>query len=128
LVRNLHMQLRVALLMADYARFIDTWIFFFGGDGLVIPMLVAKLTRKNTILAPGASDEQMMQAGDDRLYKLVKIASGINRRLSDRLVVYSPRLVNEWHLETYRPKVLIAHHHFVDFTTFRSITSIKDRK
>ena len=128
IVRNAHMQLRLALLVVRHAKFVDTWIFFFGGDGLVIPMVIAKLTGKNALLALPASEEQMLRAADDRFYKLVRVVSDINRRLSTRLVVYTWRLVNEWHLERYRSKISIAHHHFVDFTRFRPMRRLKDRE
>src|SRR5207249_8532111 len=86
---------------------------------LVIPMLCAKMMRKTTLLALTGSDEHLLRMADDRFSKLAGILSGVNRRFADQVVVYSPNLVNEWHLEPYESKVSIAHHHFVDFSRFR---------
>jgi glycosyltransferase involved in cell wall biosynthesis len=38
--------------------------------------------------------------------------------ISDRIIVYSPHLILQWHLEPYRPKILIARHHFIDINRF----------
>jgi glycosyltransferase involved in cell wall biosynthesis len=47
--------------------------------------------------------------------------------LSSNIILYSPRLVRDWHLTPYRHKILIAHEHFLDFTTFTVTTPYHDR-
>src|SRR5438093_3337599 len=88
IVRHLSMQVRLALLMAKKTGFIGTWIFFIGSDGLVIPVLMAKLTRRTIVLTLAGSDEETLRVAGDRIAKLVRLTSRVNRRLSNRLVVY----------------------------------------
>jgi len=56
-----------------------------------------------------------------------KIISHICYNLTTRIIIYSPYLINEWHLEAYRHKILIAHRHFLDFETFTVTTPFPDR-
>ena len=127
IVRHLLMQVQLALLMARKTRFVGTWIFFIGSDSLVIPMLMAKLTRRTVLLALAGSDEETLRVAEDRIARLVRLTSCINRKLSERLLLYSWSLVDEWHLGRYRSKVSVARHHFVDFTMFRETKSLKHR-
>ena len=127
ILRHLQMQFRLALLLVSSTGLVDLWIFFIGGEALVIPMAVAKLTKKRILLALAGSDEQTLQIAADPISKLVRLSSRLSRRLSNRLVVYSSALVLEWHLEQYHKKISIAHHHFIDFSKFMETTKFGDR-
>ena len=127
-MKNLYMQLRIALLIAMRMKIVDVWIFFIGGEGMTIPMLTATLGGKTTVLALAGSYEQALPIADRRLSGLARMLSNVNRKLSDRVVVYSPSLVSEWQLEAYESKVSIAHHHFVDFTRFEMRRSLAERR
>ncbi|MDH7594431.1 MAG: glycosyltransferase [Methanomicrobiales archaeon] len=47
--------------------------------------------------------------------------------LAERIIVYSPQLIRDYHLTPYRHKILIAGEHFLDFTTFTVTTPYPDR-
>jgi glycosyltransferase involved in cell wall biosynthesis len=97
---------------------IDTWIFFFGGEVLVLPMAAARLLGKKVIMAlPGHTATMMAPAGDCLILP-ARILTGITCRLCDRIVLYSPALVDHWGLERYREKIAIAHEHLLDFEVF----------
>jgi glycosyltransferase involved in cell wall biosynthesis len=105
----------------------DTWIFFFGGEVLVLPMLAAKLSGKKVILAlPGHTPIMMAPAGD-RLLLPAGILTGMTCRLCDRIVLYSPALISHWGLERYRDKIAIAREHLLDFEAFRVETPLEGR-
>src|SRR2546427_92784 len=127
IARNVYMQLRISLLVLERLPFVDAWIFFIGGDGLILPMIAAKLARKFTILALAGSDEQSLRFSNDPFSRLLSMLSRINRILANRLVIYSSNLVREWHLEPYVSKLAIAHHHFVDFGKFNLVRRVGDR-
>jgi glycosyltransferase involved in cell wall biosynthesis len=59
--------------------------------------------------------------------KTEEIISRICYNLSTKIIIYSPYLINDWHLEAYRYKILIAHRHFLDFETFTVTTPFPDR-
>ena len=58
---------------------------------------------------------------------LVTVLSHIGFRLSTGIILYSPGLITEWHLEPYRDKILIAHEHFIQTSTFTVTTPFPER-
>lgn len=105
----------------------DTWIFFFGGEVLVLPMAAARLLGKKVVMAlPGHTATMMAPAGD-RLLLPTRILTGMTCRLCDRILLYSPALVDHWGLERYREKIAIAHEHLLDFEAFRVEVPLNER-
>lgn len=116
-LHNIMTQARVAYQIAEQNE-IDIWIFFFGGEVLVLPMAAARFLGKKVVMAlPGHTATMMAPAGD-RLILPARILTGMTCRLCDRIVLYSPALVNHWGLERYQEKIAIAHEHLLDFETF----------
>jgi glycosyltransferase involved in cell wall biosynthesis len=102
------------------ARTVDIWIFFMG-EGLLLPVLTLKLARKPVILSLAASAPRIIEAKKnisilDRVMEFLEI---INYTLSNIIILYSPNLIKEWHLENHKNKILIAHEHFLDFDKFK---------
>ena len=54
-VNFIYTQLRISYKLAKITRNVDLWIFFIGGEGLLLPMLTAKLLKKNVLLALAGS-------------------------------------------------------------------------
>lgn len=107
---------------------VNKWIFFIGGDTLVLPMLTAKILRKEVYLLFAGSSLKTLSSSNDNFFRYAKVLSTINCKLSDNIVLYSKRLIKEWGLEDYKEKILIMHEQFIDFDKFRIITEIKQRK
>jgi glycosyltransferase involved in cell wall biosynthesis len=107
---------------------VDLWLFFIGGDALVIPMLTAKLMRKKVILIFAGSFVQSLKASNDFMYILVRALSSINCKLSDNIVLYSKYLIKEWKMERYQSKILVSHRHFINFEKFNITKSIETRQ
>ena len=128
ILRYIHTQLRISYKLGKISRNINIWIFFIGGDTLLLPMLTAKLLTKKVILASAGSTLQSSMSANDNLSNQVKILEHINRSLSDRIILYSPNLIEEWKLEKYRTKILIAHKHFLDFDKFRIKKEFDERE
>ena len=57
----------------------------------------------------------------------MKIISCVCHHLSSHIVLYSPILISDYQLNRSKYKILIAHEHFLDFTTFTVTTPYKDR-
>jgi len=127
ILRYIYAQLSISYKLAKITRNINSWIFFIGGDTLVLPMLTAKLLRKKVVLAFAGSSVQTLESAGDSLSKWEKILSKINVVLSNRIVVYSPNLIQQWNLEKYRNKISIAHEHFLDFNKFEIKKKLKER-
>lgn len=123
---NVITQARIARHIAELDR-TDTWIFFFGGEVLVLPMVTAKLFGKKVIMTlPGHTAIMMAPAGDPLLVP-VRMLTGMTCRLCDRIILYSPALIGHWGLERYRDKVAIAYEHLLDFEKFRIEVPFEER-
>jgi glycosyltransferase involved in cell wall biosynthesis len=90
-------------------------------------MITAKLLRKNILIVLGGSQEREVHLKGSRIGRVANTLAKINIRLCNNIVVYSPTLISEWNLTPYRHKILIAHRHFLDFTTFTVTTPYHDR-
>ena len=120
-------QLQMARAVITSRRDVATWIFFIGGSSLIMPLMTAKLMGKKTYLLLAGSEKK----GADIAYNLfslpVKLLISAGYLVADNIVIYSDSLINSWDLTMYRDKVLIAHRHFLDFTTFTVTTPLPDR-
>jgi len=119
ILRYIYTQLIISYELGKLSKKIDLWIFFMGGDALLLPMLTAKLFRKKVVLASAGSLVQSYKFVNDNPSKAVEILVNINRALSNRIIIYSQNIIKEWKLEKYRDKISIAHKHFLDFNKFK---------
>ena len=119
ILKYIYAQLKISYKLAKINGNVDMWIFFIGGDELLLPMLTAKLLREKVVLAFAGSSIQTLKSANDKLYKPLEILSKINCTLSNRIVLYSPTLIKKYSLEKYRNKISIAHEHFIDFDKFK---------
>jgi glycosyltransferase involved in cell wall biosynthesis len=112
-------QLKITYRLIKLSKNTDIWIFFFGGEGLVLPILTAKLLGKKVVIASAASGIKIAQFNKDPLTRVIILLQSITYFLLDKIILYSPNLIKEWNLEKYKNKISIAHHHFLDFDKFK---------
>ena len=122
-----YIQIKISYQMLKMRK-LNSWIFFIGGDTLVLPMLIAKLSRKKVFLFFAGSSIKTLESSGDNFYKIAKILSLINCELSDKIILYSERLIDEWELNNYKNKITIANEHFLDFEEFKISTEFSKRK
>jgi len=120
-------QLRISCKLMRLTRSVDLWIFFIGGEGLILPLLTAKLLGKNVIIASAGSGFKVAQAQRDPLTKVLALLQSITYCLADRIIMYSERLVEEHNLQKYRNKISIAHKHFLDLDKFKTKKRFDER-
>jgi glycosyltransferase involved in cell wall biosynthesis len=104
----------------------DNLIFFMGGEVLILPMLVSKILRKKVFLALAASQITMSNLNRD-FFRFFSILCEINFNLADKIIVYSPNLIDEWHLDRYENKIYYASQHIID-EKFHKIKEINQRE
>ena len=126
-IRYTYLQLRISYKLVKITRNVDLWIFF-GTDLLALPIIAAKLLRKNIVLASLGSYTLIAKFSNDIFYMPVKFLSKINCTLSNRIILYSPNLIKEWNLEKHRNKISIAHEHFLDFDKFKIKKEFDERE
>lgn len=120
-------QLRISYKLMKLTRNVDLWIFFIGGEGLVLPVLTAKLLRRAVIIASAGSGLKVAQAQRDPLARVSALLQSINHSLSDRIILYSERLLEEHGLQKYRNKIRIAPRHFLNINMFGIRKRLEER-
>jgi len=127
ILKYIYTQLKISYKLAKITRNVDVWIFFIGGDSLLLPMLTAKLLRKKVVVVLAASSVKTLISANDNLFKPVEILSKINCTLSNRIILYSGNLIRDLNLEGYKNKISIAHRHFLDFDKFKIKKQLDER-
>ncbi len=126
-INYIYTQLRISFKLMKLVKRVNLWIFFIGGEGLLLPILTAKLFRKKVVLASAGSSLQTAKSTNDNLSKPIEILENICRSLSNRIVLYSENLIKEWNLKKYRNKISIAHRHFLEFDKFKMEKTLTKR-
>ena len=128
ILKFVYTQLRISYKLARIAKSVDIWIFFIGGDTLVLPMLTAKLLRKKVVIVSAGSSLQSLKSANDNLSKPVEILENVNRFLSDQIAVESKGSIGFLRLNKYRKKISVTGTVFVDTDNFKITKELKNRK
>lgn len=126
--KYIHTNLKISYNIFKLRNDVDVWIFFIGGDALLLPMLTAKILRKHCILSLASSATQILKSSKDKFYKVTEFLSFVNFTLSDKIVLHSENLLYEWDMERFQKKVFIAHEYFLDFDHFNLKKDLRDRR
>ena len=124
----IYTQLRICYKLAKIRRKVDLWVFPIGGEGLLLPMLTAKLLRKRTVLALSNWPEKLLEVERVPFAKLLIVAAKMNRILADRIILYSPNVIREWNLGKHKHKIAIARKHFLNFGKFKITKKVAERE
>lgn len=127
LVNYLHTQLKILGYVITISRKANVFVFFIGGEDLILPMLSLKLLRKRVMLMPGGIATKGYSIRKDPFSKFLSLLSNLNFGLVDQIASYSHNLIREANLAKYHRKTIIMHEHFVDFTEFTIKKTIDER-
>jgi glycosyltransferase involved in cell wall biosynthesis len=111
-------QIKSSILLAKLSPHITCWIFFIGGERMILPMITAKLLRKPVFLMLPGSITIAGGFADERYQNISRIITHVTRGFSDAIIIYSPTLIHEYRLEKYRNKIVIGHEHFLNLTKY----------
>ncbi|MCQ8893265.1 MAG: glycosyltransferase family 4 protein [Methanolinea sp.] len=121
------LQIKITKRIFNSRNKIDILIFLIGGDTLLLPVIFTKILNKKVILLLAGSSIKTHQSFNDPLTSGLRILRHPCLHFANTIIVYSKLLIHDYHLTPYRHKILIAHEHFIDFTTFTVTTSFPDR-
>jgi len=121
-------QLRISYKLLKIIANVDICIFYIGGEGLLLPMLIARLLGRKVVLALAGFPAKSSQAKRDPLSRATSFLSELNVTLSSRIIVYSERIIKERGLKKYKGKISIAHEHFFDFDKFAIKKQVTQRE
>jgi len=126
-INYLHTQLKIMRSIVRVSGDTDLFIFFIGGEGLILPLLLLKLSGKRVLMMPGGVASKVSSVKRDPLSIFMPLILAINLYIVDRIIVYSPALIQELNINRWRGKVIIAHEHFIDTSTFTVKKKINER-
>jgi len=119
IIRWIPLQLSISWHVIKVAGRSEQFIFFFGGPWMVLPMLTAKCCRRKVILIYNGSDVILIREQIGRLVsQIMRLLERITCNLADRIILHADNLAEDWNLERYENKILIASKHFVDSSQF----------
>jgi glycosyltransferase involved in cell wall biosynthesis len=118
IIKYVILQFKIAFLVFKLSKNVDIWIFFLTSE-LLIPMVVAKLCRTPVLQILTSSLINQMIATNDKFRYFMKYLATMNHYLSNYIIVYSSKLIDEWNLSSYKNKIWVLHRHFVDFDKFK---------
>jgi glycosyltransferase involved in cell wall biosynthesis len=121
-------QVKILCYVITVSSRVDSFVFFIGGEGLLVPMLTMKLIRKKILLMPGGMSTKVHYIKKDPLSRFMSILTTINFMLANTLIVYSAALAKESDFAKYHKKLIIMHRHVVDFSKFAITKKIDERK
>lgn len=117
-------QLKLSYLLFKLRHDVDLFIFFIGGEGLILPMITIKLLKKSVILSLAG---YTIRFGKSEPSKILDYLSNINLLFADHIIVYSKTLIKDWNLEKYQNKIIVAPRHFLDLNKFQSTIIYRER-
>ncbi len=90
------------------------------GNFSFIPLFFAKITGKKVILLLGGNNEKEMELKKypQIVLKFSNFLRTINLTLSNKIIVFTPNLIEFWGLKRYEKKIFIIHRHYVDNNKF----------
>jgi glycosyltransferase involved in cell wall biosynthesis len=136
ILRYLLAQPRVAFNLLKISKKIDVVIFFLGTRTYLLPLLVATLLNKKTVLAVTGSESQgarILQGKIffclDRVYSTtIRILELIDFRLADQITVQSKGTIDFQGLNKFRKKIAINGAMYIDTKLFTVKKGLNERK
>ena len=125
-IRNLYGQIKAAIIVIKLREKINYW-FILGGERVIFVIIIAKLLKKKVIILVLGSTIKDSAYSRDPFFPVIQLLSRIKLTLADKIIVYSPLFISDWHLEPYRHKVQVAHEHYLDFDTFKETIPLPGR-
>lgn len=120
-------QLRVSMHVSRCSQEVDLWIFYLSSS-FVLPIIAAKLARKECILVVGGSAKSMLRGQKLSVDRVEALLESVGLLLSDKIVTYSSRLIDEWNMTRFDDKTFVASEHIIDIDKFRIVTDYSERQ
>ena len=118
ILRYIFLQLKISFKLISLREKIDICIFF-TESGLLLPIITSKLLGKKVLWQLPSSLKKMLYYNNDSFSFFLNGMQELSYNFVDNIILYSPSLINEWELEKYRNKILIAHEHIINTKKFK---------
>lgn len=98
-------QIMISLAIRKSKNIVDIYLFFIGGEVLLLPHIIAKIYRKRTFFLLAGFPSKGSAFKKDPFFILEEILSKANFLISNKILVYSPRIIQERKLNFFRNKI-----------------------
>jgi glycosyltransferase involved in cell wall biosynthesis len=112
-------QLKMSFLIFKTRKQIDFFIFFMGGDILLLPIVTAHLFRKKVFTMLAGDPIKSHISGNDPLVFGIKWLNFFSCKFADRIIAYDERIISDYTLERWTGKIVFARQHLIDLTSFK---------
>ena len=120
--------LQISYNLAKINKKINGGVFFLCGTTLVLPILVAKILGKKTVLPALAPASKRAKYKDTYFHsKIIAILAWLTLKLANKIVVESPHVVSFMKLNKYQNKICGEGCLFILDDTFKPINKISER-
>jgi glycosyltransferase involved in cell wall biosynthesis len=113
------LQIKISFWILKTRGKINIYIFFIGGDTLVLPLLIARILRKKVFLSLAGSSIKTLESKNDPLRYGLTILNFINCTLANKIFVYAECLISEYSLDSWTRKIVITREHSIDLNNFK---------
>jgi len=120
-------QIKIAWCIVKTYKNVDIFVFFIGGDTLVLPAITAWLFRKKVFLLIAGSEIKTLESKKDRFSLGLIVLQFITCLFAEKIILYSKILINNYRLKRWEKKIFIAHEHFVNTDSFSITTPLSQR-
>jgi len=126
-------QIKILLRIIKICKEVKLFIFYIGGEGLILPSIFLKLLKRKIVLTLPGFMEEAYPIKKDPLFKfkfirqIVNLIVNINLNLTDKIIVQSYTIIHRRNLAKYRRKILVAEGYFLDFNKFNVKKKIDER-
>ncbi len=120
-------QLQMSAAVVKASGKVDAWLFY-GGDVLILPMMVTKLIRKPAWLLLAGNLESEIKLKKSPLNGLQMASRRGCLGMADRIILYSSLLIEKWSLRRYEHKIAVVDTHYVDTAAFAMVKPLHERE
>jgi glycosyltransferase involved in cell wall biosynthesis len=103
------------------------YLFFIGGETLLLPVLLTKLFRKKVAVCHTGSIERSARSQRLPLVNALVIVRNLVRFLADKIIVYSKAIIREDDLQKFIYKAAVAREHYLNLNLFNLIIPFASR-
>jgi len=118
---------RLCYKILKISKNIDVFVFFNESPRLFTFILIKILKKRIFWLLP-SSFQKMAMINMHPIYFFPLIIYSIGLRISDRIILYTQNLIDDWKLNKYEYKISIAHRHVIDNVLFFPMVPLQGRK
>ena len=119
--KYIRIQFQILKSIINLNKRVDSWIFFIGGESLIIPMIYLKLSNKKQSILIAGDPSKGQNISKDKLSKIQYFLSLFGFFLCNNILVYSKKIIHQRNLQKFIKKTYVVKRHFIDLEKFNDV-------